>query len=108
MIEKRPRVIDIFSAAASEAHRNGLDGDAWEWRLYVHPWGFDLGDIQTEIGLWYGEFDQNAPVGMGYYLDGKFSNSYLTVGHFSTINNHIGTIFEFLTESDLNRPTSKS
>jgi pimeloyl-ACP methyl ester carboxylesterase len=100
LIEARPEVIDIFSAAAREAHRNGLDGDAWEWRLYVHPWGFDLGDVRTEIGLWYGQYDQNAPVGMGHYLHQRFSNSQLTVvqdgGHFSTINNHIGVIFDFL------------
>ncbi len=103
LIEARPEVIDIFSTAAKEAHRNGLDGDAWEWRLYVHPWGFDLGEIQTEIGLWYGEFDQNAPVGMGYYLAEQFPNCHLTVvqdgGHFSTINNHIGAIFDYLAES---------
>jgi pimeloyl-ACP methyl ester carboxylesterase len=103
LIEARPEVIDIFSAAAREAHRNGLEGDAWEWRLYVHPWGFDLGEVQTEIGLWYGQFDQNAPVGMGYYLDEQFPNSHLTVvqdgGHFSTVNNHIGEIFEFLAKS---------
>ena len=54
------------------------------------------------MGLWYGQFDQNAPVGMGYYLDSQFPNSHLTVvqdgGHFSTINNHIGEIFEYLTK----------
>jgi len=100
LIDERPEVIDIFSSAAKEAHRNGLEGDAWEWHLYVHPWGFELKNIQTEIGLWYGEFDQNAPVGMGYYLAEQFPNSQLTVvqngGHFSTINNHIGAIFEYL------------
>ena len=103
LIDSRPEVIDIFSAAAKEAHRNGIDGDAWEWHLYVRPWGFELMDIQTEIGLWYGEFDQNAPVGMGHYLAGQFPNSRLTVvqdgGHFSTINNHIGVIFDYLAET---------
>jgi pimeloyl-ACP methyl ester carboxylesterase len=100
LIDARPEVMDIFSAAAKEAHRHGLDGDAWEWSLYVRPWGFELTDVQTEMGLWYGQFDQNAPVGMGYYLDSQFPNSHLTVvqdgGHFSTINNHIGEIFEYL------------
>ena len=47
------------------------------------------------------EFDQNAPVDMGHYLDSQFPNSQLTVvpdgGHFSTINNHIGAIFDFVT-----------
>ena len=100
LINAHPEVIDIFSAATKEAHRKDLDGDAWEWHLYVRPWGFNLIDIQTEVGLWYGQFDQNAPVRMGYYLDGQFPNSHLTVvedgGHFSTINNHIDSIFEFL------------
>ena len=103
LIDIRPDVIDIFSVAAKEAHRNGIDGDAWEWRLYVHPWDFDLAKIQTEIGLWYGQFDQNVPVGMGYFLARQFPNNHLTVvqdgGHFSTINNHIATIFEFLKKS---------
>lgn len=100
LIDARPEVIDIFSTAAKEAHRNGLDGDAWEWRLYGRPWGFDLRDVRTEMGLWYGQFDRNAPVGMGEYLAGQFPNSRLTVvqdgGHFSTINNHIGEVFDYL------------
>ena len=102
LIEAHPEVIDIFSAAAKEAHRSRLDGDAGEWRMYVLPWGFDLIEVQTEIGLWYGQFDQNAPVGMGYYLDSQLPNSHLVVvqdgGHFSTINNHIGEIFDDLTK----------
>jgi pimeloyl-ACP methyl ester carboxylesterase len=103
LIDARPEVIDIFSAAAKEAHRYGLDGDAWEWHLYVHPWEFALADVRARIGLWYGQYDQNVPVGMGQYLAGQFPNSQLTVvndgGHFSTVNNHIGTIFNYLTES---------
>ena len=103
LIERHPEVIDIFSTAAKEAHRSGIAGDAWEWRMYVHSWGFDLSKVQTEIGLWYGEFDRNVPVGMGRYLNDKLPNSHLNVvqdgGHFSTVNNYIGTIFEFLSES---------
>lgn len=102
LFDAQPEVIDIFSAAAKEAHRNGVDGDAWEWHLYVNPWGFELKNIQTEIGLWYGQFDRNAPVSMGRYLTGQFPNSRLTIvnngGHFSTINNHIREIFGCLTE----------
>lgn len=103
LIDAHPEMIDVFSVAVKEAHRNGLDGDAWEWRLYVHSWGFKLGDVKTEIGLWYGQFDQNAPVSMGHYLAEKFPNSHLTVvqdgGHFSTVNNHIGAIFDYLAQS---------
>ena len=103
LIDERPEIITTFSAAAMEAHRNGVDGDAWEWRLYVRPWGFRLEDISTEVGLWYGAVDQNAPVGMGRYLTQVLPNSRLHVvedgGHFSTINNHIGEILAYLTSA---------
>ncbi len=96
----RPDVLDTFSAAAKEAHRQGIDGDAWEWRLYVRPWGFDLGDIEMPLSLWYGEVDQNAPPGMGRYLASQIHHSRLHMvadgGHFSTINNHIDAIFDDL------------
>lgn len=100
LIEKRPEIIRIFSAAAMEAHRNGIDGDAWEWRLYVRPWGFQIAGISKEIWLWYGKYDKNAPVGMGHYYAGQLPNSNLQVvedgGHFSTINNHIQEILSYL------------
>jgi pimeloyl-ACP methyl ester carboxylesterase len=100
LIAARPEVIAIFSAAALEAHAQGIQGDAWEWQLYVHPWGFELADIQMEIGLWYGEYDRNAPPGMGRYLDQQIPHSRLQIvddgGHFSTINNHIREILAYL------------
>ncbi len=79
LINARPEIIDIFSAAALEAHRNGVDGDAWEWGLYVRPWGFNLRDISTEIELWYGKYDRNAPIGMGRYFDEQIPNSQLQI-----------------------------
>lgn len=101
LIDERPEIIQIFCAATMEAHRNGIDGDAGEWQLYVRPWGFQLEDISTEVWLWYGKYDRNVPVGMGHYLAEQIPNSRLHVGddggHFSTINNHIGSIFVYLT-----------
>ena len=101
LIDARPEIMSIFSAAAREAHRQGVQGDAWEWQLYVHPWGFGLDEIPGEIGLWYGTVDKNVPVGMGHYLAQHLPHGRLTVvpdgGHFSTINNHISTIFNYLT-----------
>jgi pimeloyl-ACP methyl ester carboxylesterase len=100
LISRRPEIIEIFSEAAQEAHRNGIDGDAWEWRLYVHPWGFKLSEIPIEIGLWYGKYDQNAPAAMGEFYSKKLPlNRFKIVedgGHFSTINNHIGEVFNYL------------
>ena len=100
LIEARPEIIDIFSAAASEAHRYGVFGDALEWQLYVRPWQLKLDQVQQEVGLWYGEVDKNVPVGMGHYLHQQFPKSELHVvtdgGHFSTVNNHIDEIFGYL------------
>lgn len=100
LIQTQPEVIDAFSAAAREAHRNGIDGDSWEWQLYVRPWGFEMEAILQPVGLWYGELDRNAPVGMGRYLSQRLPHARLKVvpdgGHFSTINNHIDEIFDYL------------
>ncbi len=98
LIEERPEIINIFSEATKEAHRNGVDGDAWEWQLYVNAWHFQLREIQKEIKLWYGKYDQQVPIDMGKYLYEKLPNSHLIEvedgGHFSTINNHIDDIYE--------------
>ena len=55
LIEERPEIIKILSEATAEAHRNGIDGDALEWQLYVNPWLFDSRDIHKEVRLWYGK-----------------------------------------------------
>jgi len=100
LIDRHPRVISIFAEATREAHRNGVAGDAREWQLYVNDWGFKLGDIKKEIKLWYGKYDQQVPIGMGRYLSKELPNASLSEvedgGHFSTINNHIDEVFEYL------------
>lgn len=100
LIQSRPEVIDIFARATKEAHRNGVEGDAWEWQMYVQPWGFTPTDIQLEVKLWYGLYDRQVPIGMGRYLAAQLPRSELREvengGHFSTINNHIDEILSYL------------
>ena len=100
LIDERPEVIRIFAESTKEAHRNGVAGDAWEWHLYVSDWQFQLRDILKEVKLWYGKYDQQVPIGMGRYLSEELPNADLIEvddgGHFSTINNHIDDIFEYL------------
>ena len=100
LIDRHPDIIRIFAEATREAHRNGVDGDAHEWQLYVRDWGFKLSEINKEIKLWYGKYDQQVPVGMGRFLSRELPNASLIEvengGHFSTINNHIDEVFAYL------------
>lgn len=103
LITAQPEKLDQFSAAAREAHRHGLDGDAWEWRLYVQDCGFAVEDITTEVGLWYGQYDTQVPLAMGEYYAATLPLNRLHVvedgGNFSTVNNHIEQILAYLTEA---------
>lgn len=100
LAEKRPEVITQFAEAAVESHRQGIEADFTEWQLYVHSWGFDLTAMGTPVALWYGKVDNFVPVSMGRYLDSQLPNSRLHIvpdgGHFSTINNYAGAIFDEL------------
>lgn len=100
LILERPEILDIFALDAQEAHRQGVEGDAWEWHLYVRDWGFALDEITVSFSLWYGTLDANTPPTMGrYYAQTLPNNIYHEVddgGHFSTINNHIEAIFTYL------------
>jgi len=102
IIDKRPKIISIFAEATREAHRNGVDGDALEWQLYVHDWGFKLSEIKKDIKLWYGMYDVQVPIRMGRYLSKELPNASLIEvadgGHFSTINNHIDEILAYLAQ----------
>ena len=99
-LERVPVAVDIFSADASESHRQGIDGDAHEWQLYVHDWGFWIEDISIEIGLWYGRYDTQVTPAMGEYFATTLQHGVFHLvedgGHFSTINNHIEAIFDYL------------
>ncbi len=101
LIERNPEVIKIFANATKESHRNGIEGDAWEWHLYVNEWGFQISDINREIKLWYGLYDQQVPIGMGRYFASVLPKASLVEvengGHFSTINNYIEDVFDYLT-----------
>ena len=101
LIERNPEVIRIFARATKESHRNGIEGDAWEWHLYVNEWGFQISDINREIKLWYGLHDQQVPIGMGRYFASVLPKASLVEvengGHFSTINNYIEDVFDYLT-----------
>ena len=101
LLGERPEILDIFALDAQEAHANGVEGDAYEWSLYVHDWGFSLKDISCRVELWYGRYDVQVPLAMGEFFAHTLASSTLHVvddgAHFSTINNHIEEILTALT-----------
>ena len=100
LLERRPEILDVFALDAQEAHANGIDGDAYEWSLYVNDWGFSLSDIGVCVQLWYGKDDVQVPLSMGEYYHRVLPRSELHAvddgAHFSTINNHISEILREL------------
>ena len=52
-----------------EAFRNGLQGPAYDLRLYTNDWGFDLKRIIIPVYLWYGEKDKKVSVAQGRHYE---------------------------------------
>lgn len=57
-----------FAADFAEALRHGVDGIVSDLVLASRPWGFSPEDIQTEVHIWQGTEDRNAPPAMAKYL----------------------------------------
>jgi pimeloyl-ACP methyl ester carboxylesterase len=60
----------MLTADFLEAVRAGTEGVAWDLQILAQPWGFHLHVIKTDVLLWHGENDTQAPVVMGKRLAG--------------------------------------
>lgn len=69
-------------------------------QLYAGNWGFDLGDIDAPVGLWYGRQDRLVPVDAGRYLERTIPTAeahfYPDYGHVSVIEENEPAIIEWL------------
>ncbi len=95
-------VVDVLVPAMTEAYRRGADGPAWEGRMLVRPWGFDLSEISLPVRIWHGDADVNNPLQSATYLADTLPRSQITIlegeGHFH-IFRHWGEILEQLTRT---------
>lgn len=57
-----------FETDFAEALRNGVDGITSDLVLASRPWNFSPEDIETEVHIWQGTEDRNAPPAMAKYL----------------------------------------
>jgi len=88
----QPGVKDVFIRMATAGFQQGGRGVAWEYLLFVRPWGFRLEDIRMPVYLWHGEMDTMAPVTMGRYMANAIPDCRATFfphdGHVSLIVDH--------------------
>ena len=98
----QPEIAASFINGMREAFRQGIKGANQEASLFTRPWGFNLGDITSEVHLWHGEKDLNVPISVGRYISenipGCKAKFYDAEGHFTLPHNHLGEILITLIE----------
>jgi len=96
----RPEFQDRFIAMIREALRAGPRGAQWDTALMVSAWDFRPQDVRSDVYLWHGEMDANAPLAMGRYMAAAIPNSrafsYASEGHLSLISKYLDEILKLL------------
>jgi pimeloyl-ACP methyl ester carboxylesterase len=76
-----------------ECMRQGTKGPAWDMRMYVREFDFELNEIRMPITLFHGEQDVNAPLALVRRMVAELPSASLTTyendAHFSTLCNHL-------------------
>ncbi|WP_254839212.1 alpha/beta fold hydrolase [Natronomonas marina] len=98
----RGEVGKVLHASMIESTSNhGLDPLVRETAIYGSPWGFDLGDVEVPVHLWYGRADTIVPLQMGLYLTEHVPTAeahvYPDLGHLSVVEENETEIVETLT-----------
>ena len=91
-----PAVRKAIIDGTIEAFRNGVSGPAYEMRLLVNPWGFDLENIKYPITIWHGALDTQVPISHAKIYANLIPGAQLKIieneGHHSLLKNHIDEI----------------
>ncbi|GGA06665.1 alpha/beta fold hydrolase [Dyella caseinilytica] len=97
-----PGRYEAFGYMFREALRQGTRGAAWDMRLYVHPLGVRLQDIQMPLHVFHGEKDANVPMALVRETLIAIPTAKLTTypheAHLSTLCNRFDDIAQALLE----------
>ncbi|RDS80358.1 alpha/beta fold hydrolase [Dyella psychrodurans] len=97
-----PGRYEAFGYALRESLRQGTKGPAWDMRMYVHPLGIRLQDIQMSLHVFHGAKDVNVPIALIREALTSLPTALLTVyprdAHLSTLCNHFDAIARTLVE----------
>jgi pimeloyl-ACP methyl ester carboxylesterase len=96
----QPGRMAINQRILSEVMRQGAKGAAWDFRLCVREWDFDLAEIQIPLTLFHGKLDRNYPFALAQRVANSLPHAQLHAypedGHISTYNNHFDEIAKAL------------
>jgi pimeloyl-ACP methyl ester carboxylesterase len=76
---QRPEVREILQESMAEAVRQDAQGWIDDDIAFTQPWGFDLGQVENEIGIWQGELDVLAPRSHGEWVAQALPNATFTL-----------------------------
>ncbi|MBE1159833.1 alpha/beta fold hydrolase [Dyella acidiphila] len=97
-----PGRYEAFGYVFREALRQGTRGTAWDMRLYMHPLGIRLEDIQIPLQVFHGGKDANMPIELVRATLASIPTATLTVypyeAHLSTLCNRFDDIARALLE----------
>lgn len=90
-----------MATAVKESIRAGTRGVIRDYRIYGEPWGFDLEQIQVEVGIWQGDADKEVPTGDAEILAARIPRAKLVIcpgeGHLSLARNRCAEVVGWLT-----------
>lgn len=94
----RPDFVEIIAPHVREIFRQGSRGAAHDGEIYLHPWGFELEDVQACVHLWHGELDVSVPAAFGRAVAGRLprcqARFFPHESHLSTVTNHVEDILQ--------------
>jgi pimeloyl-ACP methyl ester carboxylesterase len=89
-----------LAQAIKQSVRAGTRGVIGDYRIYGKPWGFELGRIGVEVGVWQGDEDREVPLADAEVLAELIPNGRLVVcpgeGHLSLPRNRAAEILAWL------------
>ena len=102
VIMLRPDMWRELLDSMREVWAQGADGYARDAKLMATRWGFDLGDVDKRVLMWWGTADDLTPVGMGRWMARRLRNATLRefVGdtHWTIVDKHGKLILRELME----------
>lgn len=91
-----PGRVEALHEMMRECVRGGTKGPAWDLRLYMREFDFELGEVRMPVTLFHGGRDANAPVALARKVVAGLSDARLLTyedeSHFSTLCNRLEEI----------------